>query len=317
MSNIFDIMLDSNKYFVQNAKHVKIDLGKLDEFARSIDIKENAHWLNDLPFEIYSLTIEEIINFLLIYHAMGFSYWADIKWGITYGSNVYDGSIGLICAIMREIKSNKDFLNFEYLSRLPFKEFQRILSGNVQLPLLKERYDNLIEVSRVVCEKMNSNFYEYIKDINNDIELFDIIIRNFKSYEDVSQYNNRKVYYYKRAQLLVSDILHIKSERLKQEVCYTNLIGCADYKIPQVLEGLGITIYDAELADLIDNKEAIEKDSIYEMEIRSTLLVIVDYIKKVNSNKYSAIDINDYIWMKGQGGKYNKRPYHRTRTTAY
>ena len=45
------------------------------------------------------------------------------------------------------------------------EEFKNILKGNVEIPLLEERYHIVTSIAKVVNNKMNGNFYEYIKDI--------------------------------------------------------------------------------------------------------------------------------------------------------
>lgn len=317
MKDTLNSILESHKYVVNNSKHVKINFGKSNEFSNQLIIQNSIHWLNDLPFGMNNLNAEEMINFLLIYHGIGFSYWGEPKWEVEYENVKYDGAFGLICAFAKEMKKNDKFLDTKYLSTLTYEEFERILKGNIEIPLIKERYDIIIEISKTVNEKMNSNFYNYIKDINNDIELLNIIIDNFKSFEDISEYKNNAICYYKRAQLLVSDILHIKQEKENIQVNYSNLIGCADYKIPQVLRDLGILEYDNELEQLVDNKVEVEKGSMYEVEIRSAMLVVVSAVKDKLQGKYDSITINDYIWLQGQDKSNIKRPYHRTRTTAY
>ena len=102
---------------------------------------------------------------------------------------------------------------------------------------------------------MNGNFYLYIKDITIDSELFNIIITGFSSFKDERTYNNENIKLYKLAQLLTSDILHIRQLKENIKVDYSNLIGCTDYKIPQVLRGLGLTAYSNELASIIDSKQ--------------------------------------------------------------
>jgi len=317
MIYIFSKSLQSHQYVVKNAEHVKINIAELNEFVTNFSIENSIHWLKDLPFGMNKFNAEELINFLLIYHTMGFCYWGEPKWEVNYEHSKYDGAYGLICALTKEIEKNKLFLDFKYLSALTYEEFGRILSGNIEIPLIKERYNCLIEVSKIVNQKMNNNFYEYTKHMNNDIELTNFLIDNFPSFVDVCEYKKKDIYYYKRAQLLVSDILHIKHEQLGVNVEYSNLIGCADYKIPQVLRDLQIVEYDTKLSELVDNKIPIDKGSIYEIEIRSTMLVVIDYIKNKSQNKYNAININDCLWIQGQDKNNIKRPYHRTRTTAY
>lgn len=74
-------------------------------------------------------------------------------------------------------------------------------------------------------------------------------------------YCGEKIYFYKLAQLLTSDILHVIKNKEKIQVDYSNLIGYADYKIPQVMQGLGILQYDVMLSSLIESKTPIEENS--------------------------------------------------------
>ena len=181
-------------------------------------------------------------------------------------------------------------------SSVSFDEFSSILLGNTEIPLLKERYDTLKSVSETVNKKMNGSFYKAIKKYTQDKELFNYIITNFDCFRDERIYNGHIVYFYKLAQLLTSDILHLREEIEKIKVDYSNLIGCADYKIPQTLRALGITEYSEELASIIDNQEEIEVSSKFEVEIRASQIVVIDYIAKHLKN-VNSIDINDYLFV--------------------
>ena len=68
--------------------------------------------------------------------------------------------------LIEEIKKNPYFLNFNYLSQLSKEDFKILLKGNVEIPLLEERYNNLITLSKTVLNKMNGDFYHYVKNIN-------------------------------------------------------------------------------------------------------------------------------------------------------
>ena len=184
------------------------------------------------------------------------------------------------------------------------------------IPLLQERYNNVKNVSLVVNEKMNGNFYNYIKNISTDKELFEVIVDNFKTFKDERTYNGKTIYFYKLAQLLTSDILHIRENLENIRVDYSNLIGCADYKIPQTLRALGITEYSKELSKIIDDKEEVEVSSKYEVEIRASQIVVIDYIKR-KINDVNSIDINDYLFLYSKNVKNIVKPYHLCRNTNY
>lgn len=300
-------------YVSKNSKHVTIDEEKLNLFVENIkDIKMN-HWLSSSPFGLLDLSDETIINFLLIYESINFSFWGEPKWTIDTNIGKLDGSIALLYVLLQYVKESKS-TDFSSMSK---KEFLKILKGNIKIPLFEERFKIIKEVSAIVNDKMQGNFYQYIKDITSDIELFETIIANFPSFKDERLYNKQTIYFYKLAQLLTSDILHIKEQKEKIKVNYTHLVGCADYKIPQVLREFGILNYDNKLAKIVDNHSEISINSIYEVEIRANMITVINMINKKLNYKYCRIDINDFIYMQKNNKNFKMRPYHLTRCTNY
>lgn len=312
--NKLEKVLDTCSYVYENSKHVRIDINKVKVLAKDNRFNEKtAHWLSSNPYGILDLDVEDIINFLVIYDSIDCSFWGDPKWTIKTAKGDIDGAIALMYALQK-LKEHKGNLDFE---KITFEEFSEALKGNVEIPLLEERYKVVSQVSKVINQKMQGNFYHYIKNITKDIVLFNTIINNFSSFEDIRIYDNKTIYFYKLAQLLTSDILHIRSLKEEITVDCSNLVGCADYKIPQVLRGPGILVYDKELSELVDNKKEVEENSIYEVEIRANMIVAINLIKKELNDKVDAIDINDIIWSFSQDKTKKLLPYHLTRTLSY
>lgn len=199
---------------------------------------------------------------------------------------------------------------------MSFNDFKNILLGNVEIPLLDERYKTIVNVSKIVNEKMNGSFYSFVRNEICDISLFNIIITNFSSFKDERIYDGQVVYFYKLAQLLTFDILHVREALENIGVDYSNLIGCADYKIPQTLRALEIVEYSDELAPIVDNKTEIDVSSKYEVEIGASQLVVIEYIKERFDN-VKAIDINDFLFLYSKKVKEIAKPYHLCRNTNY
>ena len=306
-------IIQSCKYVSENSKHVSINEEKLNQFVKGIDNIKMEHWLSSSPFGLLELPVETIINFLLIYESIDFSFWGNPKWSIETTSGKLDGSIALLYALLNYVKKEKttDFSN------ISTEKFSNILKGTPEIPLLEERFKIIKEVSTIVNKKMQGNFYRYIKHITSDKELFEIIINSFPSFKDERTYNNKIIYFYKLAQLLTSDILHIREEKEQIKVDYTHLVGCADYKIPQVLRGLGILNYNDELLKIVDNQIEIPVNSVYEVEIRANMITVIDMINKKLDYKYSRMDINDYLFMQKKNKNLTLKPYHLTRNTNY
>lgn len=306
-------IIKSCKYVADNSKSVKINETNLDKFIEKIKKVETEHWLAFSPYNLLDLPTETIINFLLVYEAIDFSFWGNPKWTIDTPTGKEDGSIALLYAILKYVreKNTTDFSN------ITIDEFRKILKGNVEIPLFEERYNIIRNVSDIVNEKMNGNFYTFIKGVTLDTELFEIIVKCFPNFKDERKYREKTIYFYKLAQLLTSDILHIRELKENIKVDYSHLVGCSDYKIPQVMRGLGILEYSYKLSNIIDNKKEIKVNSEYEIEIRANMLVAIDLIKKKLGNRVCAIDINDYIWSQGRNKNIELKPYHLTRSINY
>ena len=265
---MLDKIIKSCQYVANNSKSVKINETNLEKFIGKIKKVETIeHWLAFSPYNLLDLPTETIINFLLVYEAIDFSFWGNPKWTINTENGKEDGSIALLYAILKYIKER----NTTDFSNITKEEFKEILKGNIKIPLFEERYNIIRNVSKIVNEKMSGNFYIFI----------------------------------------------IREQKEKIKVDYSHLVGCSDYKIPQVMRGLGILEYSNKLSNIIDNKKEIEVNSEYEVEIRANMLVAIDLIKEKLENKVCAINVNDYIWSQGRNKTIELKPYHLTRNTNY
>lgn len=310
-------VLNSCEHVVNNSKHVKINYKNADKLIPELINFNNVHYLVKLPCDILNMNTKDIVNLLLIYDSINFSFWGNPKWTINNDGKELDGSIALFHCIYNLFKDNKSEEIYSKLESMTLKEFEYILKGNIEIPLLKERYKIVNDIATIVNKKMNGNFYERIKNMKSDNEIFEFILENFKSFEDKRKYKNKTVYFYKLAQLLTSDIIHIIKIKENVSIDCSNLIGCADYKIPQVMESLNILEYDNELLTFITDKNEIKENSEFEVEIRASMIIVIDYIYNKINRSINRIDINDFIWSKGQDKSRKSKPYHLTRTTSY
>lgn len=310
-------VLETNKFVVDNAKHVKINYDKVNELIDELLRFDNVHYLTKVPYAVYDMSTRDIINFLLIYDSIDFSFWGNPKWTIDANGKDLDGGIALLHCIFNLFNGRDSLDVYQQLENITLEEFKEVLKGNVDIPLLKERYSIVTGIAKIVNKKMNGSFYDYIKDMNTDQEIFNTILNHFSSFQDIRTYDGKTIYFYKLAQLLTSDILHVIEIKEQRNVNYSNLLGCADYKIPQVMQGFGILEYDAELSSLLETKTQIEENSEYEVEIRASMIVVINYIYEQINKSIDRIDINDFIWSKGQDKTKKYKPYHLTRTTSY
>ena len=310
MSNLLSKIKESTKFVSNNSKYVRINYEKIDEILANGEFNDIRYWLDTNPFGLLDMNYREIINFLLLYHTIGdFCFWGDPKWEIDSEVGKLDGSYAIMYILINRFKNNNDF-------NMSYEDFADMLKGNVEIPLLKERYNCLVEMNSYL-DSIGRDFYDEIKDIKVDIELLDYIVSNFSYFKDESTYEGEILYFYKRAQLIVSDILHVRKMLENIQVDYSNLLGCADYKIPQVMNSLGMLDYDYNLEYKLATRVEIEEGDPMEVEIRANDLVVIDYIYEKLDGKVCRMDINDYIWLLGQDKSKINKNYHRTKTIHY
>ena len=307
--NLLGKLSTSYKYVCEHSMSVNVNYDKIDKMISQIKGASVTHWLDSNPFGLMDLDTESIINFLLAYHTIGdYCFWGDPKWEIQTNPGTLDGSYAIMYLLLNGFRKNSDFL-------LNFDEFKKLLKGNVEIPLIEDRYHNLAVMNEFLSDK--KPFYELVRDLNTDSKLFEYIVTNLGYFRDESVYDGKIIPFYKRAQLLTSDILHVREKKEQIGVDYSHLIGCADYKIPQVMRCYDMLEFSNSLAEKVDNKVEIGEGSKEEVEIRANTLKIIDYIYERTDRKYTRMDINDYIWLLGQDKSKMIKPYHRTLTNNY
>ena len=315
-------IIETCEFVAQNSQHVKINYEKINDFCNYFHNNRIKHWVNESPFNLKKLDQKNRLHFLLVFNSISFSYWGDLKWKIIYHNKEVDGAYGMICAIAKAIENKYPILDAKFLSKIKKTDLSKILEGNIQIPLFEERLNILREIGSVLLKKFNGDFTNLIKKAGGDSQkLLSLIIENFPSFEDSSVFKEKRIYFYKRAQLLTADIYQAFNGRGLGKLKNINeLTACADYKLPFVLRRLGIFSYSNYLAEKIDNQEPIEKDSKEEIELRANTIWVVELIKqkiKTKIPRAESIHINDYLWLLGQKKLKNDKPYHLVRTTAY
>ncbi len=310
-------ILESTKFVVYNAKYVKINKEKIKEFCKNFNEQHINHWLDNFDI-IKKLDDEEKLNFILIIDSMLFSFWGEPKWNIEYRGEKYDGANAMIYSFIKAIEEKIPILTPDYLKKLNENELKSVTKGNVEIPLIKERIEILNQIGRCLSRiKLSILMKESNRDLSKAVEL---IIKNIPTFDDYSIYLNKKVYFYKRVQLFISDIIHFFDNIYFDSKDQGELTACADYKLPQILRKLGIIEYSDELANKVDMKIEIPENSKKEVEIRASTVWAVEYIKnelKPRFQNITSIDIDIYLWNQGQIKFPNDKPYHLTRTIAY
>ena len=141
-------------------------------------------------------------------------------------------------------------------------------------------------------------------------------------FQDVSSYHGIDVPFYKRSQLLASDLcLALNRQGLGRFDDLDELTIFADNLVPHVLRLEGILDYSPSLARGIEKEELIPAGSDEEIEIRACSVHAVELMIDVAAEAgvaWSARDVDQLLWHQGQRPEYKKKAKrHRTRTVFY
>lgn len=311
-------ILDSIQFVVNNSKYVRIKEENIEKVINLLKESKQGPLLISNYLDLKKYSENQILIYMILCESLNFCYWdSEIEWKIEYKGEWYSGTFGLFYSISKAIQNGYDLLNVEYLEKITIEQLDEIFKGTTSIPLLKERYDI---IKQLVAELKNIKDIAKAFDSNNDIELLNKIINNFSNFKDISIYKGQKIYFFKRAILLVKDLtLNVAFIKAKA-VNSNNMLGCADYKVPQVLRHLGILEYSVELANIIDSKKTIEHDSEMEIEIRANMLYAIELIKNKLYQKginMNSAQIDNALWLLSKNKEFQDKPHHLTRTIYY
>ncbi|MDD3048581.1 MAG: queuosine salvage family protein [Bacilli bacterium] len=303
--------IDQLKYVVENSDYVKINESKIDSFIKELPKLEHQHWLADKDLD---LTEKEIILFSFLCVSINFCFWQKPQWLITYNNKKMHGSTALYYSLLNKIETDKDFLNINKLINLTKEEFKDIFKAEVEISLVDKRYELFMDTINVIYKKQDK-FYEELYSIYNDEDMIKYIVTNFKYFNDVSIYKNIEVIFYKRATLLVDDLVSVSNTIKNNIKNINNLLACADYVIPKTLRAYGILEYNDELSKIIEEEKEIPHDSNMEIEIRANMIYAIELIKDklaLNNIIINSMELDNIIWLFGHKIKLNDHRHHTT-----
>ena len=307
-------------------KHVKIDKDNLDKFVNELLTNENAlkypKW-SESHFDATSVPLEILLRYIFIIDTLNYCFWPNE--GFEYYSlakNLYDTLI-----------KNKNFFDIDNLVNIAVEQLkENVFKGDFNL--INERARMIREVFTIIKYNYQENCINFVKECNkNATKLVKKIIDEFCCFRDHAIYNGEQIFFYKRAQILVSDLYlaYLDIKEAKKDTQENDIINFtqetisqltmfADYRVPQILKAKGILVYDKHLTDLINNKLEIPHGSKEEVEIRSATIQSVELIRnslETKGKNFMSIQVDVYLWEEGEKIKDKIEPHHRTLSIFY
>lgn len=316
-------VVEGAEHVMRQAKHVRINTDQIKIVADGV-INQDLELAAISPAK-RELPIEVIIPLITAFNVIDYCFWSEKgkpKWTVERDGEILDGATALFRCMEVELINNPDFISGKLLANLTAGELERVLHGNVQIPMFNERLDCLREAGQVLEDKFDGSFWKlYLYSQNNAVRMTELLADSFSSFDDTAEYAGQRIGLYKRAQLnakMVSDALVRTGQKSFEAL--EQLTAFADYKVPQILRRLGVLEYSAELAKKVDSYNLIPKNSSDEVEIRAANIQAVKLIGDQLKSRYSFITpshVDCLLWNKSQIKTKDEKPYHRTYTIYY
>jgi len=189
------------------------------------------------------------------------------------------------------------------------------------LRLLAERAASLRQLGQALLERYAGRAVDFVAAAGGSaVGLARRVADELPSFDDVATYDGRAVRFYKRAQILCSDLYGAYKGRGPGAFRdLDELTAFADYKVPQILRELGVLTYEPSLAERVDNLVELAAGSPQEVEIRAATIWGVERLRQALLEQVveiKAFEIDWYLWDLAQRMPF-RHPYHRTKTICY
>lgn len=280
---------------------------------------------------------EAAVNWVFLTDTLNFSFWADDaerKCVVGYRGTPYSGYWALCAAVNRALDEGIPVTSASYYATVTLEQVRHILRSDtvVPMPMMEERHRILNETGKILLEKFDGSFLNCVRKSEKSAQkLMNLVVENFPSYRDLTQFEGKRISFYKRAQILVADTWSVLEG--KGDGCFKDISSItmfADYRLPQVLVHLGALKYSDELLEKLRKGEMLSYGSKEEVEIRGCSVWCVELIRdclleligkngEKTSGEITSILLDYFLWDYARDHREDMKeiPFHRTRCIYY
>ncbi len=314
-------VLKTTAYVVDHARAVKLQHNAIKRAADLLAEKQVDPPAWNYEYHYHDGT-PRTVNYLFLLDALNFCFWGKPRWRVEYKGKRLNGYWALAASLKRAVEETPRALDAEFMARISPQELADIFRGTGAIPLLAERWRNARELGTGLRNLWEGQAARLVECAQRDApRLAQMVAENFSSFNDIAVYENREVRFFKRAQIVVTDLWGAFGG--KDWGAFENidqLTAFADYKLPQILRTWGILRYAPSLARKVDAQIELATGSPAEIEIRAATLWAVEFLREELAARGCAmwsVQVDWILWNASQGKFEGMKPYHRVRTSYY
>ena len=313
-------VLSSVSKVIPQLSCLEIDIEKLHEAAINLSKEDFGINYEGNP----NIVPVQYIRKTMLINTLNFVF-TDFSTSVKYKIENLSDTDAMVYQIDKALIEGVPLTQGHYMRDMDLKEFKRIFTGNIEMPMADEKVEILNNVGDTLVTKYDGDWINFVDDgpkklYDNGEGLVERLVRDFKRFDDHSIFENEKVYFLKLAQLAFWGIHRELSKSYFFIEDMENMTAFADYIIPVALESFGIVKYSSGLKEKIDSGILVDRDSIEEIEIRSTSIYVTAKLTELINNykneeeKIIIPQLDFKLWTDFHA---DERPHHLTKTIMY
>jgi hypothetical protein len=310
----------STRRVMQRARSVRLCGERLTAFARTLDeaqVRAAYRWEREYH---YSRGEATVIDYVFTADAMNFGSGFLPQWQAEQLASTYKP----VAAALKRRTESGGRCDARFAANATPREIGQLLGMPEGFELAGLYARSLNELGRWVLE----GFGDYaallarLDPPRHGAALVAQLVDNLSGFNDRAEYDGAPVYFYKRAQILVSD-LHLALGG-RGAGCFDDIDALtmfADNLVPHVLRLEDVLEYSPTLARRIERGEPLAPGCAEEVEIRAGAVQAVEalcrQLRDERSWNVCAAMLDAYLWNLGQDARYKSRPRHLCQTMFY
>ncbi|KAH9851113.1 hypothetical protein C2E23DRAFT_733753 [Lenzites betulinus] len=274
------------------------------------------------PFAWSDPSTRATLDWIFLISSLNFSFWSEregqrgrygVAWRAGWDADsetvVHTGYWSLVAAVNRALEEGIPITDPSFYAseaRCPDALIEHVFRPAPQclerIPLLRERIAVLRQNGAILCEKYNSSFYGFLEafrarhdECGTTLQLVKMVTKSFPSFRDETICEGRRIYLWKRAQILVAETWAAFYPADASFPCASSphplfpgplgasiheLTMFADYRVPQILHHLRILTYSPALTKLLRARIPLAPGAPEEVAIRAASIVAVERVRQ-------------------------------------
>ena len=291
------------------ARSVRIDEGAIEEYARGLlPVPEQSLGTPEAPFAVADRETRAAFAICLNAINFGSGWWPTIR--KRPGLSGYGTIAAGVTARFRDAGAWTP----AELARIDVEEVAEVAGQDRDHPLIAQFSAALRDVAGHVLDEHGGRFETVVDAAAGSATALAACLASWRAFDDASIYGERRVPFFKRAQLAAADVDRAGVAEFPDR---GRLTAFADNLVPHVLRVDGVLRLDPDLRNAIEAGQLLVHGSPEEVELRAGAVHAVELLAASMGGRLSPAEIDAALWNRGRQPRYKAIPRPRSRNTAY